>query len=183
MLETTHLIMTKIVEDDIDLYFKMYKCPDTTKYLPHGKPYSDQQIKELVKHRVEHWGYGFGTFTIFEKSTSNKIGYVGIEKSPKPAFSDIRYGLEISNRGKGYAVTAALECLRFIFDSGLHEKVYGASDNKNLASIRVLQKLGMVEESNIDIYQSQDLVYFSLSIAEFYKACNRPPLNIQNRVA
>jgi RimJ/RimL family protein N-acetyltransferase len=173
MLETTDLIMTKIVEDDLDMYFKMYKCPQTTKYLPNGKPYSDVQIKDLVKGRIEHWGYGFGTFTILKKSTSKKIGYVGIERSPNPAFSDIRYGIDVSNMGNGYAVTAALECLRFTFDLGLHKKVFGASVCKNLASLRVLQKLGMEMEPNIDLYETKGLLYLSLSKTVFYKAFNR----------
>lgn len=172
MLETTHLILKKIVEGDIDLYLRMYKCPETTKYLPNGKPYSDEEINELVTKRITHWKTGFGTFTIFKKSTSNKVGYVGVERSPNPLFSDIRYGLEYSRRGSGYAVTAAIECLKFTFDLGLHQKIYGASVLKNQASIKVLQTLGMIEEFNIDIYGSSELVYLSLSKTDFDKRYN-----------
>ena len=173
MLETTHLILEKIVEGDIDLYLRMYKCPETTKYLPNGKPYSDEQINELVAKRVAHWDSGFGTFTIFEKSTSNKIGYIRVERSPKPLFSDIRYGFETSRRGNGYAVNAAIECLKFTFDLGLHHKIYGASVLKNHASTKVLQTLGMIEEANIDIYGVPELIYLSLAKIDFDKIYNR----------
>lgn len=47
ILETTHLILEKIVEGDIDLYLRMYKCPETTKYLPNRKPYSDETSASL----------------------------------------------------------------------------------------------------------------------------------------
>lgn len=151
----------------------MYKCPETTKYLPHGKPYNNEQINELMAKRVTHWETGFGTFTIFEKSSSNKIGYVGVEISPNPLFSDIRYGLESTGRGKGYAVTAAIECLKFTFSLGVLEKIYGASVTKNHASIKVLQTLGMIEEPHIDIYGAPDLVYFSLSKTDFDATHNR----------
>ncbi|BHH85677.1 GNAT family N-acetyltransferase [Desulforhopalus sp. 52FAK] len=173
MLETTHLTLKKIVEDDIDLYRRMYKCPETTQYLPNGKPYSDEQINELIGQRIAHWASGFGTFTIFEKSTSNKIGYMGVERSPNPLFSDIRYGLEISSRRNGYAVNAAIACLKFTFDLGGHQKIYGASVLENHASLRVLQTLGMTEEANIDIYGVPDLIYLSLSKTDFEKQYNR----------
>ncbi|MFT5700161.1 MAG: ribosomal-protein-alanine N-acetyltransferase [Desulforhopalus sp.] len=169
MLETINLVLKRIVADDIDLYLKMYKCLETTRYLPNGKPYSDEQIKELVEKRITHWESGFGTFTILDKSTSKKIGYVGVEKSPNPLFSDIRYGIESSERGKGYAVKAAIECLRFTFNEGLHEKIYGASVFKNPASINVLQRLGMVAETHVDIYGESDLLYFSISKQNFKK--------------
>lgn len=170
MLETAHLILKKIIDNDVDLYSQMYKCPDTTRYLPNGRPYSDEQINELVEKRVTHWEYGFGTFTIFEKLTSKKIGYVGVEKCPNPAFSDIRYAIEISKRGRGYATIAAIECLRFTFGLDLHQKVYGASVCENRESIKLLQKLGMKAEPNIDIYGSKDLLYLSLSKSDFYRA-------------
>lgn len=173
MLETTHLILEELAETDIDLYLRMYKCPETTKYLPNAKPYSDEQINELMAKRIAHWDAGFGTFTLFEKSTSNKIGYVGVERSPNPLFSDIRYGLEYSRRGNGYVVTAAIECLKFTFGLGLHQKIYGASVLKNHASLKVLQTLGMTEEPNIDIYGSPDLVYLSLSKTDFDATHNR----------
>ncbi len=43
---------------------------------------------------------------------------------------------------------------------------------KNHASIKVLQTLGMIEETNIDIYGAPELIYLSLSKTDFDKTYN-----------
>lgn len=169
MIETASLILTQTVMEDVDLYLRMFKCPDTTRYLPNEGPYSNEQIHQYVTKRVEHWRAGFGTFTIAEKATREKIGYVGVEKSPDPLFSDIRYGIDLSRRGRNYAVEAAIECLRFTFTLGLHEKVYGAAVAENRASVRVLHKIGMVEEPGTGFYGCPDLIYLSVTKGSFLK--------------
>lgn len=172
MFETTRLILKMVAASDLDMYLKMYKCPETTRYLPLGKQYTEEQIEEIIEKRVAHWDWEFGTFTIIEKATCQKIGYVGVEKSPAANISDIRYGIESSARGKNYALEAATECLRYTFNQGFHEKIYGASVYKNQASINVMQRLGMTAEPHIDFYDAPDLLYFSTSRERFYKTFN-----------
>ena len=169
MLESKRLLLCETVLDDIDLYQEMYRCPIITKYLPNEKPYSEEQISEYVSNRVNHWKKGFGTFTILERTTREKIGYVGVETLTDPTKSDIRFGIISSKVGVGFAKEAALKCLSYTFNLGFHDEIYGASVRENIASINTLKSIGMHKASGLNLYDCKGLDYFIVTRKNFDK--------------
>ncbi len=167
MIETKNLILRKVELNDIDLYREMLSCPITTKYLPNEGPYSDKQITEYVANRVAHWQHGFGTFTIVEQQTNEKIGYVGVEILTDPTKSDIRFGILRTKNGHGFAKEAGLKCLEYTFSLGLHNQIYGVAVTANIASIRTLLNLGMQKIENVKLYDCEGLEYLVIDRKAF----------------
>ncbi len=167
MLQTERLILRKVVEDDIDIYRELLSCPIITKYLPNQEPYQDQRIIDYVNNRVSHWDNGFGTFTIFDRDSDCKIGYVGVEVLADPEKSDIRFGIVRAKQGQGLAKEAALKCLEYTFDLGKHDKIYGVAFSENVGSLKTLRGIGMQSELNLDFYGCDGLESLSISQVEF----------------
>jgi len=164
LIETERLILKPVTLSDYDMYHDILSCPDMTKYLPKGSPYTEQEVISLVAKRVEHWELGFGTYTVYLKNDlSKKLGYVGIEESPNPNCNDIRYGFMQIGQGKGYAFEAAKALLKHTFQLDIHANIYGVAVKANLASIKILKKLGMVEDDSVIIYDEERLVTFSIA--------------------
>ncbi|MEI6896492.1 MAG: GNAT family N-acetyltransferase [Psychromonas sp.] len=166
MIETKRLILKPVTLLDYDLYENILSCPDMTKYLPKGSPYTEQEVFSHVVKRVEHWNLGFGSYIVYLKSDLNKkLCYVGIETSPNPKCSEIRYAFTADGQGKGYALEAAKAVLKKTFQLDFHTDIYGVAVKANMPSVKILEKLGMVENSSAIIYDEEDLI--TLSVAKF----------------
>lgn len=163
MIKTKNLILRKVDLNDIDLYRTMLSCPITTRYLPNEGPYSNEQIIKYVSNRVTHWQHGFGTFTIIEQQTNEKIGYVGVEILADPTKSDIRFGIISSKNGHGFAKEAGMKCLEYTFGLGLHSEIYGVAVAENIPSVRTLLNLGMKKIDNVKLYDCEGLEYLVIN--------------------
>lgn len=135
---------------------------DTTRYLPLGRPYSEQEVDDYIRRRIAHWeNHGFGLHQLFLKMNDECIGYCGLEKVDESSFVDLRFGLVMKHWGKGFAKEAAWACLDLGFsDLGLAE-IFGVAVPENLASIAVMLKVGMVERPGVSFYPG-DLKYYSI---------------------
>lgn len=159
MIETERLILKRVTIADFDIYKEIMSCPILSLYLPKAEPYSDEEIALYVEKRVEHWKLGFGSFIVYLKNDPNiKLGYAGVEVSPNIECSDVRYGFKQNTQGKGYAYEAAQAVLDHTFSLGKHMKIYGVAVKENIASIKILEKLGMSTDNSVVIYDSEKLV-------------------------
>ncbi|MES3674867.1 GNAT family N-acetyltransferase [Halomonas elongata] len=161
MIETERLMLSPVTLEDIDIYQKLLTCAEITRYLPGGEPFSLECIQNYVPSKVAHWSRGYGTFVVALKDNpSQKIGYAGIELIPESNFSDIRYALIPQYQGKGYAFEASKAVLNFTLETGFVSEVFGVTVVDNLASEKLLRKLGM-QESKQRLYDSDNLVTLS----------------------
>ncbi|WP_119393274.1 GNAT family N-acetyltransferase [Salinibius halmophilus] len=160
-LETSRLCLRPIKTRDWPLYQALLRSPDITRYLPKQAPYSDDEIMGIMQKRIQHWqSFGFGTFTMIDKESDTAIGYVGVQKVEGHSESDIRYAILPEYGGKGLTKEAARACLLWTFDQGQHGAIFGAALTKNVASINTLKTIGMVPCNHVQLYDSDDIVYF-----------------------
>ena len=64
------------------------------------------------------------------------------------AKTEIGYWVRTSETGKGYATEAAGAMLAFAFSELKLHRVHGDCDDRNIASARVMEKLGMRREAH-----------------------------------
>ena len=113
--------------------------------------------------RAEHWAQGYGSFIAYLKDNPNvKLGYAGIEVSPNLECSEIRYGFKRDAQGKGYAYEATKAVLTHTFELERHLKIYGVAVKENIASIKILEKLGMQSDDSVVIYDDERLITLSI---------------------
>ncbi|WP_375753591.1 GNAT family N-acetyltransferase [Vibrio sp. HN007] len=162
VLTTERLILTPVTTDDLDIYKALLMSPETTRYLPGGKPFSEEYIANYVQDKIAHWNKGYGTFIVpLADSPNTKIGYAGVETIPNKGLNDIRYALTPESQGKGYALEAAKAALDFTFDNTNLNEIYGVAVTENLPSAKLLEKLGM-HPTSTRLYDSDDLITMSI---------------------
>jgi len=164
MVETERLILFKPCSTDQDVISEILSSPKQTKYLPNEAPYSQSQQTDYLDKRIAHWkNHDFGTFIISLRDTPHiKLGFVGAEYAPNPKYVDIRFGIASEFEGKGFVTEAARALAIWFFDNTEHKKLYGVSMIDNVGSKTVLKKIGMVPEKNVDLYNCEGLVNYSL---------------------
>lgn len=165
-LKTQRLLLTPVSIEDMALYEQLLSCPITTQFLPGGQPYSLSRIHHYVDNRIKHWQkHGFGTFTVAVASDpARKMGYAGVEHvADNPEYVDIRYGVLLSETGKGYAFEAASAVLKQTFATTALTEIYGVAVADNKASVHLLKKLGMQAAPTQKLYEGEGLMTFSVS--------------------
>lgn len=164
MIETERLILKPVSNDDLDIYEQLFTCPETTRYLPGGKPFDLEYINNYVSLKIDHWTKGYGTFIVLAKDDPTiKLGYAGVETVVGTSFNDVRYALLPKFQGKGLAIEATKAVLEYTFNLNKHSEIYGVAVTENTASVSLLQKLGMSEKQGVNLYDSDDLVTMSIS--------------------
>jgi ribosomal-protein-alanine N-acetyltransferase len=88
---------------------------------------------------------------------------------------ELAYGLAKPYWGSGFATEAARACLRYGFAEMKLERIVAVVNPGNVASQRVLEKLGMKYTRDVHHYDA-DLMYYEISSTE-YAAQPEPTFN------
>ena len=129
--------------------------PQVTRYLrnPAGSPFSVGETEELIREIRAHWDeHGFGTYAVMVKGPDEFIGYIGLAipmflPEILPAV-EIGWRLDHAVWGRGLATEGARACLPVAFDDLGLDSLVSIAHTENVASIRVMEKLGMHPEGD-----------------------------------
>ncbi len=152
-IHTERLTLRTLQKSDAESVYAMYSNPDMVRYLymPQMQPGG---LGEAMKRRVKRsklasegdilelavllkaTGQFVGALTFFYRSEVHQRGEIGYAVLPEFA-------------GQGYATEGARELLRIGFEHlGLH-RIEAQCDARNLASARVMARLGMQPEAHL----------------------------------
>ena len=151
ILETDRLILREMCHQDAHELFEMDSNPNVHKYLWNKPNTSIDEIYayiDLVRKQYEE--NKIGRFVAILKETNELIGWIGlkyntVEVNKKINFYDIGYRLNEKFWGKGYASEATLAWLNYGFNVMNIDIMTAAAHTNNIASNRILQKIGMTE--------------------------------------
>ena len=136
----------------------------TTLRIPH--PYTEQDAKEFIA------AYAAQTvpetrFAITLTSDGRLCGGIGFRVDEAHQHAELGYWLGVPYWGRGYATEAAGAMIQYGFETlGLH-RIYASYVPHNVASGRVLQKIGMRREGLMRSHickwgEFQDLEYYGI---------------------
>ena len=174
-LNTQRLFLRQITQEDDNSLFEILSNEDTCEFLTHNAVNDMAYIKRLItgmqrffdeRQRIR-WG-------IAQKQDNSLIGHCGffdIDKSN--CCAEISYCLNNALWGQGIMTEALDEMLKFGFkDYGLN-RIVAKVMKGNIGSMKVLQKLGFVQEGLLreSLYkngQYHDLMIFSILKSEYH---------------
>ena len=171
--ETNRLYTRDFKLDDFSKVHELIQSPDIYKYQSWG-PNSEEDTKNFIKRSIEQ-GHKVPRksfeMPIVLKETQSIIGCMRISNL---AFkkADIGYWIRRDLWGKGFATEAVIEVIKFGFQELGMNKICATTAPENLASIRVLEKIGMVKKGYLkeDVYvreQYRDSVLMAILKKEF----------------
>jgi len=163
--ETPRLILRRPGVADTARLFNICGDPQTNLYNPAG-PYPDIQKAEAVMAAwMSHWEQrGFGQWAISRKEDPGEVlGFGGLAVLNYLDQPRINLGFRFATTawGKGYATEMASQALELAFQRLAFSIVHAKVRPANLASITVLERIGMQRDGTIDDVPGQEpsLVY------------------------
>ncbi len=140
-LETKDLILRTVTEDDVAEVARMYEYPNEI---------SSRRAKKAIKTMNDNYeqnkiGYiKHLCLAICLKEKPNVIiGWCGLDGEAERKKVVIFYIIDEKYRGNGYAAQGADAVLKYAFEQAQLKCVYGGCDKNNIASFKVMSKIGM----------------------------------------
>ena len=153
-LKTERLRLRPFTESDHSLVLRIASDPGTTKYLffwgrigstpeTDARRYLEYALGRWMETPIRAWEY-----CVTLKATGETIGQGSVEWSQDiPGMAELGWILLPEYRGKGYATEMGRELLRAAFEVLGARTVIAHCDDRNAASYRVMERLGMKLDS------------------------------------
>jgi RimJ/RimL family protein N-acetyltransferase len=165
ILETERLLLREFDEGDVEPFYRMGSDPAVIRYTgdPGGGLTSREHALEVLRSRpmADYRKYGYGRLACVLKATGEVIGFAGLKYLDDVQEVDLGYRLLPAYWGRGLAT----EACRAILDYGRTRlrlgRIIGLVDPENVASVRVLEKLGLTPDGQVE-YQGMCLARYVL---------------------
>ena len=158
-LTTRRLTLRPFTNDDLDAVHALWTDADMRRFL------CDNQI--VPRERSQEWLEGsthefatrrFGLWGVHEPPGGTLIGFCGCRVWPTGE-PELMYGLLKPWWGRGLATEAATAVLDHVFETLDNRVVMAATDPPNVASVRVMARLGMAFHERCEMHGLDTVVY------------------------
>ena len=141
---TERLLLRPHRREDVDDIFEFARDPEWGRYLTAPMPYLREHAVEFVEDRIRT---PRDLWPVWAMELEGKVvGGIGIEIDVEHATGALGYSLAKAHWGRGLTVEAARAVVDWAFRERGLAKVYAYADARNVASLRVMEKLGMTRE-------------------------------------
>ena len=160
ILETPRLILREWLPDDWVRFKPIATNPQVIRYVGMGQPPSDEQIRAYIEAaRKLYRDESFCLWPLVYREAQELIGFCGFDRLWGGEEIEIGYWLAPDYWGKGLATEAAQAVMRYGREKLGLRRVVAVAHPENKASIRVLEKLGMVYAKNVT-HEGVEHVYY-----------------------
>lgn len=155
VLYTERLCIRPFCEADKEAMYQLRSNPEMFKYTPDGPWSSIADAEEFLRlaqrlYQLDHPTFRH-FFAVTQRYTGSLIGYCGIGGiAYDRTQNEVFYGIAPEHWRKGYAFEAGRAMLEYGFRQLGLPKLIAAVQKENIASIKVLEKLGLIENGILD---------------------------------
>ncbi|HPH21351.1 MAG TPA: GNAT family N-acetyltransferase [Haliscomenobacter sp.] len=144
ILQTDRLILRTLTLDDAAFIVELVNSPGWIKYIGYRNINTIEDACNYLNNGPlkSYADNGFGLWAIVLKNEGMPIGMCGLIKRDGLEDADLGYAVLPAYEGQGYVTEAAKAVLHYIFDILKIKRVLAITNVDNVASIRVLEKIG-----------------------------------------
>ncbi len=144
ILQTPRLILRQFTEADAPLILELNSDPEIVKYVHEPTLKTIEHAQEILNSIIlPQYKNNLGRWAMHTKEDLEFIGWCGLKFRPELDEIDLGYRLMQKAWGNGYATEAAQASLEHGFTKLNLKLITGRAHIENLASIKVLEKIGM----------------------------------------
>ena len=162
-LETERLSLRPLVLNDMDLLVDLDGDPEVMRYITDGKPQTrehyEKRIPELLNYMKENPGLGLWIASL--KGPSEFIGWYILKHLPDDGEVEVGFRIKKKFWGKGYSTEAGKALLAHGFETLELRKIAAIVRPDNLASQRVIKKIGLKEKGK-GVWYGIECLYFEV---------------------
>jgi ribosomal-protein-alanine N-acetyltransferase len=157
-IETNRLLLRMFAPDDLEDLSRIFSDPDVVRHLGTGLPVRRDETEQALLSIIKHWErHGFGRWAAVFKPTGKLIGYGGLRLFQETP--ELVYLLAKPYWGIGLATELAHAALRYGFEEQQFERIIAMAKIANVASQRVMEKIGMYFEKTATIFEMEVACY------------------------
>ena len=174
-LETARLRLRPFTPADADDLYRLYSDPEVMRYLGQGTVRTREQTAEALAKMLGEWARdGFGMWALLDRRDGRFLGRCGLRPLAGTPEVELGYTLFKDVWGKGLATEAAQASVGFGFERLRLPRLVAIAHPPNLASRRVMEKVGMRFERQAP-YQGIDCVWYAVGRADYLAARRAEP--------
>jgi [ribosomal protein S5]-alanine N-acetyltransferase len=151
-LETERTWLRVLLPDDASFMYALNLDPEVMRYTGDMPYISVEAARGFLQGYDQYMKYGVGRYAVIEKSSNSMIGWCGLKYHPECNEYDLGYRFLRNYWNKGFATETSLRFLKHGFMELATPAIVGRAMKENIASIHVLEKIGMryVKEYNFN---------------------------------
>ncbi|WP_224483588.1 GNAT family N-acetyltransferase [Robertkochia aurantiaca] len=157
--ETSRLLLREFTTEDAHHFYDMNSDPLVLRYTGDPPFKSKEEAFEFVKNYDQYERFNYGRWAVIRKEDDAFLGWCGLKYHPDKRLTEVGFRFYRKYWGEGYATEAARSSINYGFaELGLPE-IHAHVHKDNQASVRVLEKLGMVFLKPIEYDGMEALLY------------------------
>lgn len=139
--ETRRLLLRTLHLHDLDALMDIWGMEEVMKYCG-GAGTREQELRSLTYYIRMQEERGFSPYLVLHKETKEVLGVCGFNPPEEDYDALLMYHFARGHWGKGYGTEAAAACVDYARVSLNLQKIGASVDPHNLASQRILEKIG-----------------------------------------
>lgn len=159
-IETPRLLLRQFTPDDLDDLYRLYSNPDLIRFS--GSARTKKETQTALSAIIKHYEHGFGMWAVIHKADDKLIGRCGLCFLDNTLEVELGYLLDKFYWCRGLATEASHASLKYGFELVKLEKIVAIARPENIASRRVMAKVGMQYEKDVCFY-NLNAVYYAIS--------------------
>ena len=164
-LNTERLILRPFEPGDAQALYTILQQEDILQYFPTTDPPPMDRVEKLIERQIAHWQeHCCGWWAVIHGQEGNLLGWNGLQYLPETDEIEVGYLLSKLYWGQGLATEGAAASLQYGFEVLDLDFIVGLVHPDNIASQRVLEKIGL-SFTRIAPYFGMDLMRYEITKA------------------
>ncbi|MFM7757906.1 MAG: GNAT family N-acetyltransferase [Crocinitomicaceae bacterium] len=151
--------MRNLSVDDAQNFHELNLDKDVIKYTGDNPFKNKNEAQEFLKNYDQYSKFGVGRLAVINKENNEFIGWCGLKYTEQTDEFDIGFRFYKKYWNKGFATETAIKNLEFGFKTLGINKIVGRVMVDNIASIKVLKKIGLNLKSEFNFDGQKGLIY------------------------
>jgi ribosomal-protein-alanine N-acetyltransferase len=153
LFETERLEFRKITLEDAPFMYMLMNSDGWLKNIGDRNISSVEAAEDFIEKNClnSYHTHGYGAYMVILKETNTAVGNCGLYKRKALDFPDIGFAFLPQYVQKGFGYEASCALMNFARTNFRINKIYGLTIRENIASIRLLEKLGLRKSGTIQL--------------------------------
>lgn len=153
-IETPRLRLRPLQEPDADFVLRLVNDPAFIENIADKNLRTSEDVRTFLREGpwTNQARAGYGQLLVEAKDAREAVGVCGLLYREALGLTDVGFAILAEFRGRGFAIEAARAVLEYGYTDLELAEIVGLTSPTNLASIRVLERLGMHQDGSVRLH-------------------------------